>query len=165
MLVSFSNYLFVEYRLLSIVNYNGLLVEFLATSVDHPRLTKTDAETIRTFLRYNQYEKKVKERTHQLVAEVIVANENVLPARLKFCMDPEYLESSLVLGFIEDDANFDDLKETFLRSFLNSKTIEEMSTVTIDSIGTIVESQLYMNLADSSAKSRMQNLFVCYHCI
>ena len=67
--------------------------KFVATSVDHPRVTEADASSIRVFLRaYDQYATELKERARQVVSEDSLSTEVVKPVNLKFCVDAEWLE-------------------------------------------------------------------------
>lgn len=88
-----------------------------ATLVDHPRLTKTDTLSIRTFLRaYDQYSKKIQDRARQLVGKSVVSTEAVTPVHLNVCVDLEWIESLIDLGFMEDVTSYDVLTEELLRT-------------------------------------------------
>ena len=75
---------------------------FVTASVNRPRLLRADAESVesvRVFLRlYNQYSNEVTARAEQLTVHGATSSEAIRP--LKFCVDPEYLESviTLVIG-------------------------------------------------------------------
>lgn len=70
-------------------------------SIEDPHLTDTDSESIRVFLRkYDQYCREVKSRARQ-IGDGSPSSEVARPANLKFCVDAEFLESKIALGFIE----------------------------------------------------------------
>ena len=78
--------------------------KFVATSVDHPRLTEADASSIRVFLRaYDQYATELKERSRQVLSEDSLSTEVVKPVNLKFCVDAEWLESTVGNRFLSID--------------------------------------------------------------
>jgi transposase InsO family protein len=135
----------------------------VSTSVNYPRLNKANAESIRVFLRlYDQYVEEVRARAQQLVPGE-VSTEAVRPVKLKFCVDPEYLESIIALGFIKDVQSYESLTDEILRQFLETKSQESKESVTIDILDKIVDRSLKMDMTDRNAESRMQNLFVSYH--
>ena len=137
---------------------------FLAMSVNHPRLVRTDAESIRVFLRlYDQYSKEVTARVEQLTVSP-ATTEAVRPVNLKYCVDPEYLESAIDLGLIEDVEN-DDLTDIHLRKYLEGKAEESRETVSLEVLDEIVNRELRMNIRDKNARSRMESLFVTYHAL
>ena len=71
---------------------------FVATSVNHPKLLRSDGESICVFLRlYDQYANEVKGRAQKLTATESSSTEAIRPFNLKFCVDPEYIESALLL--------------------------------------------------------------------
>lgn len=45
----------------------------------------------------------------------------VRPIDLKFCIDVEYLESALPLGFIKDAESYSSLADDILREYLDTK--------------------------------------------
>lgn len=83
----------------------------VSLSLDHPRLLQTDGESIRVFLRkYDQYSNAVKSRARQLSA-YNATTEAVRPVELKFCVDPEYLESSIALVFIDGVESYENITD------------------------------------------------------
>jgi len=71
----------------------------VSTSVNHPRLVRTDTESIRAFLWiYDQCAKEVTARTHQLAVGVTATTEAACPVNLKYCVDAEWLECTVALG-------------------------------------------------------------------
>lgn len=137
----------------------------VTTSVDHPRLVRADAESIRIFLRlYDQYCNEVLERARQ-IGKSSRSTENVRPVNIKFCVDPDYLESLIALNLIPDVKDYDSLTDDTLRAFLDEKAEESREATNLDSLDIIVEQQLRMDMKDRNAKSRMENLFVAYHTI
>lgn len=134
----------------------------VSTTVDHPRLLKTDSAAIRSFLRsYDQYAKEVEERARQLSRHTVVT-EPISPVHLKFCVDADWIESLLTLGFIADTSSYEDLTDELLRSYLEKKAEESKEVVTIDTLDKLVEDKLRIDMTDSDARSRIENLFVSY---
>lgn len=135
----------------------------MTTSVNHPRLSKTDAASICTFTReYDQYAKEIEERARQLVGEHEISTEAVTPVHLKYCVDYEWIESVLDLGFIDGVTSYNDLNDEKLRAYLTEKAKESTEVVTLDVLDKIVANQLQMNMEDNDARSRIENLFIAY---
>lgn len=75
--------------------------KYVETTVHRPRLSTLIVAFIRVFLHaYNQYATKIKERSWRLVAQDVIATKAITPVSFKFCMDAEWLESLIVLGFV-----------------------------------------------------------------
>lgn len=136
----------------------------MTTSVGHPTLKKTDAESVRVFLRtYDQYTREVAERSAQLQLSGAVTTEPVRPVSLKFCVDIEYVEASLLLGVIEGAGeHYDDLTDESLRAHLEQKATTSPETISLDRLDSIIKAELRMNMKDISSRSRMLSLFVSY---
>lgn len=136
---------------------------FVTTSVDHPWLTRLDAESIRIFLRgYEDYCKEITARAEQLVATGTITAEPIRPVSLKYCIDSEQLQSALDLGFIEGVDDYESLSETALRSFLEGKAQESRKSLTASDLDVLVESELIMDMSIRSARSHMELLFMSY---
>lgn len=84
------------------------------------------------------------------------------PVNLKFCVDAEWLESTVALGLIENIDNLDELSDTLLRAYLDSKAVDQKSSLTLDMLDSIIGKELCMVMTDKSAKARMESLFVSY---
>lgn len=137
---------------------------FVSTSVNHPRLIRTDAESIRIFLSaYDQYAKEVSTRALQLLSTGTATSEAVRPVNLKFCVDAEYLQSTIDLGFIDDVDSYDNLNDDVLRAYLYKKGEECKESVNLSTFDSIISKELKMDMSDKNATSRVQNLFVLYH--
>lgn len=116
------------------------------------------------FRLYDQYCKEVISRAAQLTATGSISTEAIRPVNLKYCVDPEYLESAIALGFIEV-ISYDALSDSDLREHLNHKAEESQETATLDTLDDIVDRNLRMNMKDKFSKSRMESLFVSYHAL
>jgi hypothetical protein len=139
--------------------------KFVSTSVDHPRVTKADSSYIRSFLAlYDQYSTEVQERARQLTAQDTVTTEPIRPVNLMFCVDIDWLEST-ISRLIEGISTYEELDDTVLRKYLGEKSEESKEAVNLDRLGEIVDQQLKVNMVDTDAGSRMQNLFVSYHTV
>ena len=104
---------------------------FIATSVNHPQLVRTDAESIRIFLnRYDQYSKEVKARAQQLNLTGSTTTEAVRPVNLKYCVDPEYIESVIALDILSVDS-YDELSDETLRQHLEEKAEESIESINL----------------------------------
>lgn len=147
-------------------SYPTSSAKFLATSIDHPRLTKTDSTSIRSFLRaYDQYVTEIAERSKQLTAASTITTEAISPVNLKFCVDAEWIDSLIALGFIESISTVEELTDALLRDYLNGEAQESKEVMNLHSLDDIVKKELRTDMSDSNAKSRMRNLFVSYRAI
>lgn len=80
----------------------------IGISFDHPRLLKTSPEAIWSFLRkYDQYATAVLSRANQLSSPTLTM-EAMKSVDLKFCIDVEFLESAIALGFLPDVQKFEE---------------------------------------------------------
>ncbi len=73
----------------------------------------------------------------------------------------------LSLGLIKTSAGVDidtyeELSDSDVRAFLDKKAEASKKTVTLSTLDAVVSKNLRMNMADRSAKSRMESLFVSY---
>lgn len=56
----------------------------VATSINHPRLTKTDSASIQTLLqKYDYYSREVTERARKFVGDCVVLMKNTKSAQLQ----------------------------------------------------------------------------------
>lgn len=137
-------------------------------SLDHPRLVNTDPESIRKFLRrYDQYTNTVLARAKQLSTDAssTVTTESVRPVDLKFCVDVEYLESCMALGFIDTATDYNSLTNEDVRKVLDDRCRESKEVLTMESLDVIVERELRTDMKNTNATARMQDLFTNYHTI
>ncbi len=134
----------------------------LASTIKHPYLNKNDSESIRVFLRkYDKYVVEIEARAKQLGDEM--SSTTAKPISLVFCVDAEYLESAIALGFIPGVSRSGELTDEKLRSYLEGKATESKDTITLNSLNALVSKNLRTNMHDPSATSRMQSLFIQYH--
>ena len=126
---------------------------FGTTSVDHSRLLRTDAESIRVFLRsYDHYCHEVVARAQQITRSEMVTTESVRPINLKYCVDPEYLESAISLGFLQGVEDYDSLSDETLREYLDHKAKQSKHTTTLESLDKLVSNELRMDMTDMDAR-------------
>lgn len=105
----------------------------VATVFDHPRLTKTNLNAIRSFLRdYDQYAREANEHAPQLTDEKIIQAHVSKPVELKFSVKPEWLESVIDLGSIGNVKNYDDLAYDQLCVYSKGKASSSKDVATID---------------------------------
>lgn len=137
--------------------------KLVATTVEHPRLTNTDASSVRSFPRlYDQYSKEIEERARQLLVPDTLSTEAVSPVHLKFLVDADWIEYVIELGFIADVSSYDTLTDEHLRTYLDKQAEESKEVVTIYNLDKLVEYRLHIDMKDSDARSQIKNLFVSY---
>lgn len=84
----------------------------VAFSVNHPLLLSTTPRSIRIFLRhYDQYVKEVTTRALQLTMVDSTTIEPVRPVNLLYCVDAEWLESTVDLEYIPEVKKMEDLTD------------------------------------------------------
>ena len=89
-------------------------------------------------------------------------SEASCPVNLKFCLDAEYIQSALSLGFIEGAATYNELSDARLRAYREKKAMSSKSTATLSTLDKLGKEQLWMNMSDRSAISRLQQLLIGY---
>lgn len=95
----------------------------MTTTIAFPRLERVTAESIRIFLReYESYVRELASRASQVVGARI-STEAVRPVALKYCVDQEYLEGLLSLGFISTATTYNDLDDEDLLDYLEKKAV------------------------------------------
>lgn len=137
-------------------------------SADHSRLVTTDPESIRSFLRRSeQYSNTVLARAKQLSSSDVstLTTETVRPADLKFCIDVEFFESFIALGFIETATAYASLRNEQIREFLDGRCEGFKDVVTLEALDSIVKFELRTNMKNSTATACMQDLFRNCHTI
>lgn len=145
------------------ISTTGHPSRFVATAIDHPRLIKADAASIRSFLlAYDAYVREVTERARQLTGPDFTSTELTTPVRLQFCVDQEWLESIIDLGLITGVDTFSALSDSTLREYLSLKAEESREVITMEKLDKLVQDELHINMADKDARSRMESLFVSY---
>lgn len=139
-----------------------------ATSVlltlDHPRLLKTDGESVQIFLeKYDQYSNEVVALEKHPQTES-ATSETVNSVSIKIYVETEYLESSIALDFIFDSKSYKDLTDQQVRDFLETRLFELREAVNLERFDEIVHRELQKkNMKNTSGTARMQALFVDYH--
>lgn len=103
---------------------------------------------------YDQYVAEIQERARQLVAKKLITTEAVSPANLKFCADPEWLELTIALRFIDDVETVKKLTDNQLRKILDSKAEESKEGITLEKLDTIVKQELGINTQGTNATSK-----------
>lgn len=93
----------------------------------------------------------------------IVSSEAVTLVHLKYCVDLVWMESLIGFEFLEDIISYDFLTDNRLRTYLDSKAKESKDNTTLDRLDSAVSTELEINMSDSSARSRIENLIVSYH--
>lgn len=89
--------------------------------------------------------------------------DDVQPVALKYCVEQEYLESLLDLGFIEGAKTYDDVSTTVLRTYLKSQAQFSKNKLNIAGLDQMVKSELRTDMKDEDAVSSVRNLFVNCH--
>lgn len=115
-------------------------------SIDHSRLLETDSESIRIFLRkYDQFSNEVQARSRRLASRS-ASTGAARPVDLKFCVDVDLLESSILLGFIKEASSYEHLTDQKVRAFLESRSVESREVVTLEKLDEIVAINLRTNM-------------------
>lgn len=108
----------------------------VSITVDHPRLLETNDKSIRGFLgKYNQYSNTVLSCSRQVVSGTSTT-QSERAVDLKFRVDVDFLESTIVLGFIPDAASCNALTNTQVRAFLEGRAKEAKDVVMLDMFDT-----------------------------
>lgn len=123
----------------------------VSVSVNHPKLNEADPESIRIFLNlYDQYVNEIKARAMQ-IADSDVTTEAVRPVDLRFCVNIEYLKSTIALGLINDVESYDGLTNETLRHYLENEANESHKNVTLERLDSIIKKELRMNMRNNDA--------------
>lgn len=125
-----------------------------------------DPEYIRTFLhRYDQYTNNVLAREKQLATtgESTVTNESVRSVNLKFCVDGDFIESSITLGFIDAGTDYNSLTDEQVRKFLDDSCQESKDSMTLESLDAFSDRDLRTVMEITNAATHLQGLFNKYH--
>lgn len=132
-------------------------------AVDHSRLIKTDAASVRLFLRaYEQYEREVTTRVREVTGQDVVSAEAAKPIRLKYCVDTEWLESLIDLDVLTDAISYGQLVNKVLHTYLESKAVKTRKFVTTDQLDKLLDNELQIDMKDLNARSCFETLFVLY---
>lgn len=138
--------------------------KFVGNVFEHSLLAAIDAASIRVFLQsFDQYVNEVTKWAKQLINTDVSFAEIVSPISLKFCIDPEWLERLIALEFILGVKSVESLSDNTLRSYLDDKAKDSKVVVILENLYKLVNKKLRINMADTDAKSRTENLFVAYH--
>lgn len=131
--------------------------------VSHPKLISSNPKAIRFFVRqYDQYLKEVKARALQLAFVDSTTTVSVRPVNIFYCVDAEWLESTIELEYIPGVKTMSDLTDELLRQYLECEAEEEKDMMTIVNIDAVTKKELSMGMTDTSSRSRMKRLFTLY---
>lgn len=134
----------------------------ISTVSEHPGLSKTDAASVRAFLRlYDQYTRELTERAPQIVGNDVISTKAVRLARLKFRVNPGWLDSLIDFNFIPRCPLVIHSKTRSFENFWKRKS-KIQDVVTIDTLGKLTKEELWINMTDLDARSRSQTVFVLY---
>lgn len=112
--------------------------------VNLPRLTRTDAESIRMLLCLNdQYSNEFQARAIELLGLRSVGTEVTRPVDLSFCVDAEHLESATALDIIAA-ADYESLSDAYLCAYLKARAQESKESINYDTLDHIVDRDLGM---------------------
>ena len=146
-------------------NFETANTPIVTTTIAYPLLKEATAESVRFFLgKYDNYVRELASRASQ-VTNGSITTEAVQPVTLKYCVDQEYLESLLALGFIPGAETYEDLQDADLRSYLETQARASKQAMTIDKLDRFVKADLRINMRDEDSVSRTRNLFVSYHAL
>lgn len=91
-----------------------------------------------------------------------LTTEAVRPVELKFCVEAEFLESSVALDFISDMYHYTQITNEQVPSLIDERCKESKETVTLEQLDTTVLQKLQVYMKNNNAKVRMQDLFSNY---
>lgn len=110
----------------------------VSTKVDLPFFVDTDDESTRLFLSlYDWNVAEVTARARKLAPD-FASTEPVRPVDLVFCVNPEYLESSVLLGIIEGVTTKEEYNDLILRHHMENKAAEYEKVVSLESLNEVV---------------------------
>lgn len=123
-------------------------------TMGHPRLTETDASSIRTFLRkQGQHVTSFVDVLHvyevQSCARQINGEneeEYVLPVPLVFFANFDFVESSVNRGFVENATSYDKVTEEQVRAFLDIHAEQSKEVITLSELDKIAANKLLTNM-------------------
>lgn len=113
---------------------------------------------------YDQYVTEVQARTRQF-SDGDISTEKSKPVDLNFCVDIDFLRSTIALGEISAVSSYDDLTDEVLRNYLESETAESRSKMTIEALDSLIRKNLRTDMHNKEVISRMNNLFVGYQTV
>lgn len=87
------------------------------------------------------------------------------PVDLKFCVDVDFLEPSIDVGFIDNIASFAETTHTQICTFLELLAKASREGVILSRLDNIVADELQTNMNNAYATERMQDLSAQYHTI
>lgn len=82
---------------------------------------------------------------------------------LNFCVDADWIESLIELGFIAYVSSYKLLTDGQLRLHLDKKAEYYKEVVTISNLDKLVEDTLHFNIKNSDARCSVEKLFISYH--
>ena len=74
--------------------------------------------------------------------------EAITPVNLSFCVDPDWLESLVSLGFMEGVTTTKELDDSTLRAYLEAEAEESKEVVNLKTLDEIVNRELRINMED-----------------
>lgn len=127
-------------------------------TVEQPRPTETNTATTQRLLeRQDQYVNKLQSRALYITSKV--DNKGVWPVNLEFCVDFNFFEPLIDLGFIENVALFAKMTDTQILAFLAGRTKKQKEAVIISNSDNIVAEELQTILEDTDSTVKTLFLF------
>lgn len=102
----------------------------------------------------DNYVKEVRSWGHQL-RTATCTSEPTVPVKLNIFVNMDILESRIVLGFIENIAEYDKLPDSTVRMLLHERAKEANDVETLDMLDMHVKAELRTKMKTSSVKERM----------
>lgn len=131
----------------------------ICTLLDHPRLTRTNYESICTFLqRYNQNSTTFLARAKQITSESL-STEAVKPVNHKLCVKVKFLKFSIALELIRDATHHDTVTDQEVRCN------ESKDLVTLDKLDKLVQTKLSSDMKNFNATALYKiclRIITCY---
>lgn len=84
------------------------------------------------------------------------------PFQTKYCIDAEWLDSTIDLGVIDDVSHFNELPDDQRKTFLKSKRQEDKNDVISEALEDCAENHLLICMYESNARSGIRTFFTSY---
>lgn len=114
--------------------------------------------------KYENYLRELASRPSQ-VTSVAITTEAVQAIALKYCMEHEYLDSLLTLGFIPGAETHNDLQYANLREYLETQERASKQAITIQKLNRRGKADFKTNRHDKESVGRTHNLLASYHAL
>lgn len=92
-----------------------------------------------------------------------IATETVATVPLKFCVDTDWKESMINLGFIDNVMDYDIATDEQLRKYPSKKAEESKDVLETNVFDRLVDEKPQIDMTDTDIRSLIKTLFISYH--